>query len=296
MKTEKNIFIAFILNSLFSILEFAGGMFTGSVAILSDALHDLGDSLSIGISYFLERKSKKQPDSKYSYGYGRFSVLGSVITTLILLLGSAVVVFNAVVKIINPSKINYNGMIIFAILGVIINSVAAMFTHGGHSLNQKAVNLHMLEDVLGWIVVLVGAVIMKFTDFAIIDPIMSVGVAIFILINAYKNLNETLNLFLEKVPKDIDIDEIKEHLCHIEGILDIHHIHIRSFDGQINLATMHIVTSGDSHKIKEMVREELYKHGIHHATLETESEDEICNQHNCHIELKENTPHHCHHH
>ena len=175
MKTEKNILIAFILNLSFSIFEFIGGIFTGSVAIISDSVHDIGDAASIGIAFFLERKSKKQPDEKYTYGYKRYSLLGGIITTLILLLGSIAVVYNAVSRIISPTEINYNGMIIFAIVGVCVNLCASLLTRDGDSINQKAVNLHMLEDVLGWVVVLIGAIVMRFTDFYIIDPLMSIG-------------------------------------------------------------------------------------------------------------------------
>lgn len=296
MKTEKNILIAFILNLVFSIFEFVGGIFTGSVAIVSDAIHDIGDAASIGISYFLEKKSKQKPDSKYTYGYVRYSVIGSVITTLILLFGSASVIFNAVHKIFNPTEINYNGMIIFAVVGAVVNFGAAYITREGDSLNQKAVNLHMLEDVLGWIVVLIGAVVMRFTDFAIIDPIMSIGVALFILINATKNLKEVLDLFLEKTPSGIDVEEIKEHICSIDGVLDAHHIHIWSMDGQSNFATMHIVTNSDAHEIKELIREELSEHGIVHATLELEAEGEHCHEKNCDIKINSNSGHHHHHH
>ena len=190
MKTEKNILFAFIINLIFSIFEFAGGIFTGSVAIISDAIHDIGDATSIGIAFFLEKKSKKQPDEKYTYGYARYSVIGSVITTLILLFGSIMVIYNAIEKIINPSDINYNGMIVFALVGVSVNFIAALLTKEGNSLNQKAVNLHMLEDVLGWLIVLIGAIVMRFTDLSIIDPLMSIGVAIFILISSIKNLKE----------------------------------------------------------------------------------------------------------
>ena len=221
MKTEKNILIAFILNLAFSVFEFIGGLWTGSVAIISDAIHDIGDAASIGISFFLEKKSKKQPDETHTYGYARYSVIGSVITTLILLFGSVMVIYNAIGRILNPTDIHYDGMIVFAVVGVIVNFGAALVTREGDSLNQKAVNLHMLEDVLGWVVVLVGAVVMRFTDFAIIDPFMSIGVAVFILINTVKNLKEAVDLFLEKTPHDVSIDEIKEHLCEIEGVLDV---------------------------------------------------------------------------
>ena len=294
MKTEKNIFFAFILNLAFSVFEFIGGVFTGSVAIISDAIHDIGDATSIGVAFFLEKKSKKQPDKKYTYGYARYSVIGSVLTTLILLFGSAMVIYNAVLRIISPTEINYNGMIIFAIVGVCVNLGAALLTRDGDSLNQKAVNLHMLEDVLGWVVVLVGAIVMRFTDFYIIDPLMSIGVAIFILINALKNLKEILDLFLEKTPRDISIDEIAEHICEVEGVLSVHHIHVWSMDGHNNYATMHVVVKGDTHTIKHNIRGELKEHGIGHATLEIETEDEHCHEEHCHVDVVSSAGHHHH--
>ncbi len=296
MKTEKNILIAFILNLAFSVFEFAGGIFTGSVAIMSDAVHDIGDAASIGISYFLEKKSKKQPDEEYTYGYARYSVIGSVITTLILLFGSAIVIYNAVNRIIHPAPINYNGMIIFAVVGVLVNFGAALFTRGGESLNQRAVNLHMLEDVFGWAVVLVGAVVMRFTDFALIDPIMSIVVAVFIFLNTIKNLKSALDLFLEKAPKTVNISELKSHLTKLDGVIDVHHVHIWSMDGQNNYATMHIVTKGDGHVIKEAVREELKEHGIVHATLELETESEHCHDEQCTVKPSGGMSHHHHHH
>ncbi len=296
MKTEKNILIAFILNLSFSIFEFFGGIFTGSVAIISDAVHDLGDATSIGVSYFLEKKSKKQPDDVYTYGYARFSVMGGIITTLILLCGSVMVIYNAVLRIINPVEINYNGMIIFAIVGALVNFIAAYFTKDGDSLNQKAVNLHMLEDVLGWLVVLVGAIIMRFTDIKIIDPLMSMGVAVFIFINAFRNLKEVLDLFLEKIPNNISIEEIKHHIKEIDGVIDVHHIHIWSMDGHHNYATMHIVASENSHEIKDKIREELKEHGIGHATLEIENPTDHCHEEHCHVEHSSHSHSHHHHH
>lgn len=296
MKTEKNILIAFILNLSFSIFEFIGGIFTGSVAILSDAVHDIGDAASIGFSYFLEKKSKKQPDETYTYGYARFSVMGGVITTFILLFGSVAVIYNAIIRIFNPVEINYNGMIVFAVIGALVNFLAAYFTKDGDSINQKAVNLHMLEDVLGWLVVLVGAIIMRFTELRIIDPLMSMGVAIFIFINAFKNLKEVLDLFLTKIPQNISIEEIKEHLLKIDGVKNIHHIHIWSMDGNHNYATMHVVADGDTHTIKHKIRDELLEHGIGHATLELESENEHCHEENCHVHFEHSSGHHHHHH
>ena len=294
MKTEKNILFAFILNLAFSIFEFIGGIFTGSVAIISDAVHDIGDATSIGASYFLEKKSKKQPDEKYTYGYARYSVIGSVITTLILLLGSAMVIYNAVLRIINPTEINYNGMLIFAIIGICVNFGAALITRKGDSLNQKTVNLHMLEDVLGWIVVFIGAIVMSFTDITIIDPLMSIGVAIFILINAIKNLGKVLELFLEKTPRNLTISELMEHIQKIDGVIDVHHIHVWSIDGYNNYATMHIVANDNAHNIKSKIRDELKEHGIGHVTLELEAENEHCHEKYCHVDFVPYSGHHHH--
>lgn len=293
MKTEKNILIAFILNLSFSIFEFFGGIFTNSVSILSDSIHDLGDAISIGIAFFLEKKSNKKADDLYTYGYKRYSVLGGLITSVILLTGSLIVIYNAVLRLINPVEVNHQGMMFLAIIGVILNFIAAYLTKEGDSINQKAVNLHMLEDVLGWVLVLIGSIIMNFTDISIIDPIMSITVSLYILINTIKNLKEIIDLFLEKTPKGININDIKEDLLKIKGITDIHHLHIWSIDGTNNYATMHIVSK--ENKIKELktkIKEELLEYNICHVILETE--DEICDDIECNPKL--NSEHHHHHH
>lgn len=294
MKTEKNILIAFLLNLTFSVFELVGGAVTGSIAILSDALHDIGDAASIGLSYFLERKSGKQPDESHTYGYVRYSVLGGFITTLILLVGSVVVIFNAVKRLLNPTEINYDGMIVFAVIGAVVNFAAAYFTRYGESVNQKAVNLHMLEDVLGWLVVLVGAVVMRLTDFSIIDPVMSIGVAVFILVNAVHNLKEVADIFLEKTPDGISVEDISKHLLEIEGVADVHHIHIRSLDGRRHYATMHVVAEGGFHIIKERVRDELREHGIVHCVIEIEEAGEHCHDKVCVVDRACHTHHHHH--
>ena len=291
MKTEKNILGAFILNVTFSVLEFIGGALTNSVAIISDSIHDMGDAISIGLSYFLEKKSKKKPDKKYTYGYIRYSILGGLITTVILIIGSALVIYNSIIRVFNPVEINYNGMIIFAIFGVVINFMAAYLTREGDSINQKSVNLHMLEDVLGWIVVLIGAIVMRFTDISLLDPLMSILVALFILISSLKNIKEITVLFLEKIPSDIDIDELKKHLLTIKGVIDVHHIHVWSIDGVNNYATMHVVAENSS--VKNKVKEEMMEHGISHTTIELESKNEKCDSNSC--KIKESTPHNHHH-
>lgn len=292
----KKIMIAFLLNILFSVVEIVGGVITNSVSIMSDAIHDFGDALSIGISLLLEKISKKKPNDKYTYGYIRYSILGALITTIILTIGSILVIISSINRIFNPVKINYDGMIVFAVLGVIINFLAAYFTKGGKSINQKAVNLHMLEDVLGWIVVLIGSILMKYTDIRIIDSIMSIGIALFVLINSFKNLKEIVDLFLEKVPSNISIDEIREHIMEIDGVKDVHHIHVWSMDGYNNYSTMHVVVDDDNVlKIKNAIREEMKEHGIVHMTIEVEENECECGNHDCKVLVDTEIRHHHHH-
>ncbi len=296
MKSYKKILIAFILNISFSIFEFIGGLFTNSISIMSDAVHDFGDALSIGTSLVLEKISKRKPDSSYTYGYARYSILGALITTIVLTIGSIFVITNGISRILNPEVIDYNGMILFAIFGVLINFTAAYFTRDGESINQKAVNLHMLEDVLGWVIVLIGSILIKYTNISILDSIMSICIAIFILINAFKNMKEILDLFLEKTPKNISIEKIKYHIMKIKGIADVHHIHVWSMDGIANYSTMHIVTKEKNIKeIKNKVKEEMKKHNIIHTTIEVEETNDDCNEKDCIVKIdNEHSTHHHH--
>ena len=273
MKGDKKILIAFILNLSFSVFELFGGLFTNSVAIISDCVHDFGDAVSIGLSYILEKKSRADADDSHTYGYRRYSVLGGLITTFILMVGSYVMIREAITRIMYPAEVDYRGMIWLASIGLILNLIAAFFTREGNSINLRSVNLHMLEDVLGWAVVLVGAVIMNFTDIGILDSLMSIGVAVFIFCGALKNLLRILDLFLEKTPPDIDIPSLKSHLSEIEGVEDIHHLHVRSIDGYNHYATLHVMSNtANLSDLKALLRKELAEHNIVHAVIETESE------------------------
>lgn len=277
MKIEQNILIAFLLNLGFSVFEFFGGIFTGSVAILSDAVHDLGDALGIGVSWFLERKSQRQADHTYTYGYARFSVLGSVFTCGILLLGSVGVIVSAIGRLMNPVPIHYDGMIVFAVVGVAVNLTAAFVTREGESLNQKAVNLHMLEDVLTWMVVLIGAVVMRFTNLTILDPLVSIAVAVYIFIHAIGHLRAAVDIFLEKVPDGYAVAEIKTRIEQIEGVTDAHHVHIRSIDGYTHAASLHVVSERtDAVAVVTVALNEI---GIPHVTVQVERE--VCPQTAC---------------
>ena len=294
MKKNMKLWIAFLLNFLFSVFEFVGGALTGSIAISSDALHDLGDAISIGLSLGLERLSKKRPDKKYTYGYYRYSVLGGTIQSVILLCGSVFVAYSAICRFVAPQPVDYSGMMLVAIIGFLVNFAAAWFTSGEGSINQRAINLHMLEDVLGWAVVLVGAVVMRFTDWWFIDPALSLGLSLFIGVNALRNLKRVLDIFLEKTPAGIDPEEITHDLEEIPGVESIHHLHIWSMDGYRNSATMHAVVTTEFGAVKQAIKEELAEHGIAHATIEPERPGEHCEETCCHP--AEHTEHHHHHH
>ena len=218
--------------------------------------------------------------------------MGSIITIMILLVGSSLVIYESVKRLIHPVIINYNGMFIFAIFGVIVNLIATYFTRDGDSLNQKSVNLHMLEDVLGWIVVLIGSILIKFTNILYIDSVLSILVSIFIFVSSIKNLKTIIDLFLEKTPDGIDVLEIEKQLLNIRGVKNIHHFHVRSIDGYNNFATLHVVVDEYNHIVKQNLKDKLKKCGIEHSTIEFELTQEKCKEVDCVV----HEHHHEHHH
>ena len=296
MRSYKKIFVAFLLNLLFSAIELVGGIISGSVAILSDSVHDFGDAMRIGASFLLEKKSERSANDNYTYGYARYSILGGLITTLILIIGSVIVCIGAVKRIINPISINYNLMIILAVVGVAINLSATLLTKDGHSLNQKAVNLHMLEDVLGWIVVLIGAVVIKFTDFYLIDPIMSILISVYILVNAIKNLWEILRIVLLKTPRNVCVKQVEDIVLAVEGVQEIHHVHLWNLNEERICATFHLVINEYKPELKKVIKEKLKAINANHVVIETELSGEVCCEKECKIQTHSACHHHHHHH
>jgi len=301
MKTEKRMFISFLLNFCFTIIEFVGGIITNSVALISDSVHDLGDSISIGIAILLEKKSKQKPDNLYTYGYRRFSLLGALISSLILVVGSTFIVIEAIDRIINPENINSELLIYFAILGVVVNGLAAFNISKGKTLNEKAISLHLIEDVVGWVVLLIGAIVMHFTDILILDSILSLGVTVYILYHVFRNIKGVFNVFLEKTPEGLNVEEIKEKLEKIEGVEDIHHIHLWSLEGQTPLITLHTLlkeelTQKQITAIQNKISYELEHFGITHSTIQVESQETNCENEKCDENKPLNIGHNHHHH
>ena len=282
----KNIKFAFFLNVVFTIIEIIGGLLTNSVAILSDAIHDFGDSISLGLAWYFQKMAKKGNDNSYSYGYKRFSLLGAIINSIVLVVGSIFILYEAIPRLFHPEKIHADGMFFLAILGVIVNGAAVFRLKKGHSLNEKVVSLHMLEDVLSWAAILLGSIIMYFFDVPIIDPIMSVFIAIFVLSNVYKNVRQSLHIILQGIPDKVDIEEISEQLKKMLDIENVHDLHAWSVDGTYNVLTVHVVLASELAmdklaELKTQIRESLLEKGIQHATIEFETSNENCQLEKC---------------
>jgi len=282
----KNIKVAFFLNLAFTILEIVGGFFTNSIAILSDAVHDLGDSLSLGLSWYFQKKAKQKSDTSYSYGYRRFSLLGAIINSIVLVVGSIFILSAAIPRIFHPQHTNVEGMFLLAIIGVLVNGAAVFRLRKGHSLNEKVVSLHLLEDVLGWIAILVGSIVMYFFEVPILDPIMSIAIACFVLFNVYKNLSQSLHIILQGIPEEVNLKEITEILQQIETVESIHDLHIWSADGSYIVLTVHVVVANEMSmeklaELKDEIRNVLYNINIEHVTIEFEMANEHCTFEKC---------------
>jgi len=281
-----NITFAFWWNSMFALVEFAGGIFTNSIAILSDALHDLGDSLSLGLAWYFQRKSTKKRDPSFSYGYKRFSLLGACINAIVLVVGSIFVIQESIERLGNPQQPNAKGMMILAIIGIVANYVPMLRLKKGGSINEEVVSLHFLEDVLGWVAVLIASIVMMFTDLPILDPILSMLIAGFILFNVFRNLKSVFRILLQGVPKNVDEDEIKSKVMSIPGVIGVHDVHAWSMDGQYNILTLHVVAGNQASltslgELKKEVRHCLAHLKLHHVTIEIESEEEECKLEKC---------------
>lgn len=278
---EGRIKTAFFLNLFFTLAELVGGFFTNSLAIMSDALHDLGDSLSLGIAWYLSKLAKKEEDKNFSFGYKRFSLLGALINSVVLIIGSFIILSEAVPRIFNPEPAHAQGMFIFAIAGIIINGAAALKLRGGKSLNERVVSWHMIEDVLGWAAVLIVSIALMFSDLYVLDPLLSLIITLYVLFNVIRNLKETLKIFLQGTPEEVDIDDIEKRILSIDGAESVHHLHVWSLDGELHILTAHVVSKGvrninEAIQLKRKIRAALNDTHIEHVTMELEFEGENC--------------------
>ena len=278
---SKRIGWAFFLNVVFTIIEFIGGWLTNSTAIMADAVHDLGDSLSIGTSWGLNKLSDKDANRTFSYGYKRFSLLGALINGVVLTIGSVWILFEAIPRLAEPEMPQVEGMLLLSIFGMAVNGFAAYKLSEGNSLNERVLNWHLLEDVLGWVAVFIVSIVLMFKPWAILDPILSIGFTLFIFFNVIRNLKQTLMLFLQATPDKAQLERIRDDLLSNEHVSDLHHFHIWSLDGERNVMTVHLVLVGDVstehiQTLKNDVQRSLKKYNFEHTTVEFEFADEQC--------------------
>ncbi len=275
----ENIRSAFFLNLAFTIFEIIGGIYTNSLAIASDALHDLGDSISLGMAWYLEKHSQKESDQKYSYGYRRFSLLAALINTTVLVIGSLYILSEAIPRLLHPQEAHAGGMIVLALFGIAVNGAAVLRVRKGQSLNAQVVAWHLLEDVLGWVAVLIVSIALLVTDLYILDPILSILINLYVIYNVIGNLRKTLALFLQAVPDAHNLPDIEHALAKIRQVFSVHHTHIWSLDGENHVLTTHLVVEPDASKddlirIKSDVRAITSELSLAHSTVELEFEED----------------------
>lgn len=278
---SSNLMSAFIINLIFTIIEIIGGLLTNSVAILSDAVHDLGDSISLLFSLIMERVSRKGGNKDLTFGYKRYSLLGAIFSAIVLIIGSTFVIYNAVTRIFNVEEVHAQGMFYMSIGGIIFNGIAVLRLKKDKGINSRVVFLHLLEDALGWVAIFIISIVMIFIDLPILDPILSIVIAVFVLSRIVPTFMKIGRIFMQYKPDDIEILHIRELASKIEEVKDIHDIHLWSLDGINHIVSLHAVVNNDlklsgypviKNKLKDLIREL----GISHITIEIESEKESC--------------------
>lgn len=272
---------AFFLNLFFTVLEIVGGIISNSTAILADAIHDLGDSFTLGLSWYFEKISTKKPDEVFSYGYRRFSLLGALVSAIVLVVGSIFLLKEAIPRIVHPVITDTKSMFYFSILGITVNGIAALRMAKNEGLNSKMVSLHLLEDVLGWVSIFIVSIILFFKDWYFLDPLLSVMITIFVLVNVFRQLKKISLVFLQGAPSEINIADLQNKIETINGVKSCHHSHIWTMDGDHHSLTTHIVVAPDYSKeliilLKQQVKSLLRDYHIFYYTLEIEYEDEDC--------------------
>ncbi|MBU2882764.1 cation diffusion facilitator family transporter [Psychrosphaera sp. B3R10] len=271
----------FFLNVTFTIIEFIGGWLTNSTAIMADAVHDLGDSISIGFAWLLSHFSDKQASSTYSYGYKRLSLFGALINSVVLIVGSIFILVEAIPRLAHPEMPMVEGMLGLALLGVTVNGYAVYKLKAGTTLNEKVLSWHLLEDALGWVAVLIVSIILMFVDWPILDPLLSIAFTLFILFNVVKNLKSTLALFLQASPDEETQTKITDALLSNSEVKEIHHIHYWSLDGESHVLTAHLLLKeqfdvSTIKLLKKTIAEDLATFDLSHTTIEFEFPDEVC--------------------
>ncbi|WP_304948316.1 cation diffusion facilitator family transporter [Streptococcus sinensis] len=272
MKSSRNMTIAFLLNFSFAIIEFIFGLLFNSSAVLADSVHDTGDALAIGLSTLFEKISTKKEDREYTLGYKRYSLLGAMLTSVILLVGSTLVIVENIPKLFAPEKVNYDGMLVLGIVAIVVNTAASRVVSHGHSHNESILSLHFLEDILGWIAVIVVSLILRFTDWYFLDPLLSLFIAGFILSQALPKFWENIQIFLDHVPSDVDLSQLYQEIAALENVRAITQLNVWTTDGLEKFAMLHICLENPNllAETQDTLRRKLHAYGIAKVTIQTD--------------------------
>ena len=272
MKAKYTVWVAFFLNLSYAIVEFIAGGIFGSSAVLADSVHDLGDAIAIGISAFLETISNREEDSHYTLGYKRFSLLGAMVTAVILMTGSVLVILENIAKIFHPQPVNDEGIFWLGIIAITINVLASLVIRKGQTKNESILSLHFLEDTLGWVAVILMAIVLRFTDWYILDPLLSIAISFFVLSKALPRFWSTLKIFLDAVPEGVDIQKIKTDLAELDHVASINQLNLWTMDGLEKNAIVHVCLKEMEHMetCKESIRIFLKDCGFQNITIEVD--------------------------
>ena len=277
--SSSNLKVAFLLNLAFTVIEVIGGLYTNSIAILSDAVHDLGDTLSLGSAWYFDRLSKQGRSRRNTYGYRRYSLLGGLITAAALVVGLSFVLWQAVGRLLSPQEVNAPGMMVLAVIGVAFNGAAVLRVRKGSSLTERVVSWHLIEDTLGWVAVLIGAGIMTIWDLPIIDPVLSIGISLFVLWNVVRTLRKFLDILLQRTPPGFDTEAFEAAAVAVPGVVSVDHTHSWTIDGESHVLTTHLVLRAGMEReaiqaSKAAVRELLDARTFEHVTIDVALEGE----------------------
>ena len=272
MKSSRNMTIAFLLNLSFAIIEFIFGLLFHSSAVLADAIHDTGDALAIGLSTLFEKISTRKEDRNYTLGYKRYSLLGALLTSVILLVGSTLVIVENIPKLFAPEKVNYDGMLVLGIVAIVVNTAASRVVSHGHSHNESILSLHFLEDILGWLAVVGVSIILRFTDWYFLDPLLSLVIAGFILSKALPKFWENIQIFLDHVPSDVDLSQLYQEIAVLENVRAITQLNVWTTDGLEKYAMLHICLENPNllAETQVVLRQRLLAYGIAKVTIQTD--------------------------
>ena len=274
MKTKCAVWLAFFLNLSFAIVEFIAGGIFGSSAVLADSVHDFGDAVAIGISAFLESISNRKEDSHYTLGYKRFSLLGAMVTAVILMTGSGMVILENMVKLFHPHPVNEEGLLWLGIIAISVNVLASLVIRKGQTKNESILSLHFLEDTLGWLAVILMAIVLRYTDWYILDPLLSLVISFFILSKAIPRFWSTLRIFLDAVPEGVNIQKIKKDLAELDHVASINQLNLWTMDGLEKNAIVHVCLEHVKHMevCKESIRDLLKERGFQNVTIEVDED------------------------